>query len=141
MSIIRRFDHVSIGVTDIECAKRLFVDVLGGEPLADQGSSSEGFDWFTFRLGGNKMELVTPHAPGQGGVGRYIQGHGEGFHHVSIAVQDLREAIAYFESKGVRVLSPNFEKDAWRHCYLHPKDTFGALIQIFEENGETSGNA
>ena len=137
MGIFKRLDHVSIGVRDMEKARRLFCEVLGGEELPDTGNSPEGFDWFTFKLGGKKMELVSPHKVGEGGVGRYIEKYGEGFHHISISVENLEEAIRYFESKGIRVLAPNFDRDAWKHCYLHPKDTFGAMIQVFEENAKT----
>lgn len=137
MSVFKRFDHVSIGVKDMDKAKKLFCDVLGGEPLKDQGSSGEGFDWFTFKLGGNKMEVVCP-TDGDGGVGRYIDKYGEGFHHVSIAVTDLKAAIEHFESNGVRVLGANFDSKVWKHCYLHPKDTFGAMIQVFEETENTN---
>ena len=141
MSVFERFDHVSIGVKDIEKAKKLFCQVLGGEPLRDVGTSPEGFDWFTFNLGGKKMELVSPHKAGEGGVGRYIEKYGEGYHHISISVKDLKEAIAHFEANGVRVLSPNFDRSTWRHCYLHPADTFGALVQVFEENEKTLEDA
>lgn len=142
MGIFKRLDHVSIGVKDMDKAKKLFCDVLGGEAMRDIGSSeAEGFDWFTFKLGGKKMELVSPHKPGEGGVGRYIEKYGEGYHHISIAVDDLREAIKYFESNGIRVLGANFDREEWRHCYLHPQDTFGALIQVFEEHKATLGHA
>lgn len=135
--VFRRFDHVSIGVKDMDRAKKLFVDILGGEPMADVGSSeAEGFDWFTFRLGGKKMEVVAPTDP-KGGVGRYIEKYGEGYHHISIAVDDLKEAIKYFEANGIRVLGANFDNPQWQHCYLHPKDTFGAMIQVFQENEQT----
>jgi methylmalonyl-CoA/ethylmalonyl-CoA epimerase len=141
VSIIKRFDHVSIGVKDVERAKALFIDVLGGTPMSDEGASeAEGFEWTTFKLGGKKMELVSS-SDKESGVGRYIEKYGEGYHHISIAVDDLKEAIAYFESKGLRVLAPNFEQEKWKHCYLHPKDTFGALIQVFEENDETLSHA
>lgn len=138
MGIFRRLDHVSIGVKDMEKAKKLFLEVLGGEPLKDVGRSSEGFDWTTFNLGGKKVELVSPVVQGEGGVGRYIESHGEGYHHISISVDNLEEAIAYFEGNGIRVLAPNLEDGTWKHCYLHPKDTFGALIQVFEEDENTS---
>lgn len=138
MSIFKRLDHVSIGVSDIEKAESLFVDVLGGEPMKDKGSNpDEGFSWFTFKLGGKKLELVAPTTAGEGGVGRYIEKNGEGFHHLSISVENLSQAIEYFQSKGIRVLSENTENPQWKHCYLHPKDTFGALIQVFEENEHT----
>lgn len=133
MGVFRRLDHVSIGVKDMEKARSLFVDVLGGKPLDDVGTSNEGFDWCTFDLGGKKIELITPTSP-DGGVGRYIEKYGEGFHHISISVDDLQEAIGYFESKGIGVLGVNLEEGTWKHCYLHPKDTFGALIQVFEED-------
>ena len=140
MSVFKRFDHVSIGVKDWEKARTLFLDVLGGEELPDKGSSSEGFDWFTFNLGGKKMEVV--HSTREdSGVGRYVEKYGEGFHHISIAVNDLKEAIAYFESKNVRVIGANFDSESFKHCYLHPKDTFGAMIQVFEESEQTKTDA
>lgn len=138
MSIFKRFDHVSIGVEDMEKAREFFCDVLGGEPLKDLGESNEeGFNWFTFLLGGKKMEIVSPQQLGEGGVGRYISKHGEGYHHISISVENLKEAMEYFEEKGVRVLGANFESQTWKHFYLHPKDTFGAMIQVFEETEHT----
>jgi methylmalonyl-CoA/ethylmalonyl-CoA epimerase len=138
MGIFKRLDHVSIGVHDMEAARRLFVDVLGGEPLKDVGTNEqEGFRWTTFKLGGKKVELVSPTSPGEGGVGRYLAKRGEGFHHLSISVENLQEAIRYFESRGLRVLAANSDNPDWKHCYLHPQDTHGALIQIFEETQRT----
>ena len=74
-------------------------------------------------------------------MGRYVEKYGEGFHHISIAVNDLKEAIAYFESKNVRVIGANFDSEDFKHCYLHPKDTFGAMIQVFEESQQTKTDA
>jgi methylmalonyl-CoA/ethylmalonyl-CoA epimerase len=138
MGIFKRLDHVSIGVNDLQAARRLFVDVLGGEPLKDVGTNpDEAFEWTTFKLGGKKVELVAPTMPGAGGVGRYLAKRGEGFHHLSISVQNLENAIRYFESQGLRVLAPNTTNPDWKHCYLHPQDTHGALIQVFEETDKT----
>ncbi|MEX0977942.1 MAG: VOC family protein [Pirellulales bacterium] len=142
MPIFKRLDHVSIGVNDLEAARRLFVDVLGGQPLRDVGSNeAESFEWTTFKLGGKKVELVAPTKAGEGGVGRYLAKHGEGFHHISISVENLAEAIQYFESHGLRVLAPNTTNPDWKHCYLHPQDTHGALVQVFEETDRTLEHA
>lgn len=138
MSIFTRLDHVSIGVHDLEAAKRLFIEVFGGKPLPDAGTNAdEAFSWFTFKLGGKKLELVSPTAPGAGGVGRYLQKRGEGFHHISIAVADLDKALEHFARHNLRVLAVNRENPLWKHCYLHPHDTHGALVQVFEENEQT----
>lgn len=142
MGIFKRLDHVSIGVNDMAAARRLFIDVLGGEPLRDVGTNAdEHFQWVTFRLGGKKMEIVAATEPGQGGVGRYLAKRGEGFHHISISVENLEQAIAYFEANNIRVLSPNTADPNWKHCYLHPQDTHGALVQVFEENEKTLSHA
>ena len=64
--MLKRLDHVSIGVLDLEKARELFCEVLGGEPLPDEGDSkNEGFQWFTFLLGGKKVELVSTHNTGK----------------------------------------------------------------------------
>ena len=136
--MLKRLDHVSIGVLNMDRARDLFCDILGGELLPDAGESpGEGFDWITFRLGGKKVELVSPRTAGEGAVGQYLAKYGEGFHHISCAVDDLAEARDHFESNGIRVLGYNDERASFKHFYLHPKDTFGALVQVFEECEET----
>lgn len=136
--MFKRLDHVSIGVFDIEAAQKLFCDQLGGELLKDAGSSNdEGFSWITFMLGGKKIELVSPHQAGEGGVGRYLEKNGQGFHHLSFSVEDLEAAKQFCESNQLRVLGYSPEPSSFRHFYLHPKDTFGALIQVFEETDNT----
>ena len=132
-----RLDHVSIGVLDMEKAQKLFCDLLGGERLEDAGNSEqEGFSWVTFLLGGKKVELVSPHEPGKGGVGRYLARNGEGFHHLSFSVEDLFAARTHLETNGLRILG-YVDQGSFKHFYIHPADTFGALIQVFEETERT----
>jgi len=135
--VFSRLDQVSIGVLDMDKAQTLFCDLLGGERLEDAGSSpQEGFSWITFMLGGKKVELVTPHEPGEGGVGRYLAGRGEGFHHLSFSVEDLVAAKDHLELNGLRTLGYVGE-GTFKHFYIHPADSFGALIQVFEETART----
>lgn len=142
MPVFKRLDHVSIGVHDIDKARLFIENVLGGVPLRDAGTNPlESFSWATFQLGGKKVEIVSATTPGEGGVGRFLAKRGEGYHHLSISVEDIDAAKAHFEGKGVRVLSYNTDNPMWKHFYLHPQDTFGALIQVFEENEETLSNA
>ena len=142
MTILRRLDHVSIGVHDHAKAEHLFLDILGGERIADEGvCEPECFRWSTFRLGGKKIELVSSLSRGEGGVGRYLEKYGEGMHHLSFGVDSLDAAIDFFISHGIRVLLENRAAEKFKHCYLHPMDTCGVLIQVFEENDDTRSKA
>jgi methylmalonyl-CoA epimerase len=137
MSIIKRLDHVAIGVEDKEAAIHFIKDILGATPLEDRGSSdAAAFTWDTFNLGGKKIEIVSPHVHGEGGIGKYLAKKGEGLHHMTLAVENLDEAMKYFESHNIRILSVDRSSANFQHFFLHPKDTFGASIQIFEENEE-----
>lgn len=141
-AVFQRLDHVSIGVLNLDRAKQLYLDIFGGEPLADAGTNvDEQFHWLTFKLGGRKLELVAPTAPGEGGVGRFLAKRGEGFHHLSISVADLPQAMSYFQARGLRILAASSDNPFWKHCYLHPQDTCGVLVQVFEENPQTLEHA
>ena len=137
-----RLDHVAVGVRDLRTAAQIFIDLMGGEPLIDRGANeTEGFEWMTFRLGGAKIELVAPHGGTKGAVRRYIEKYGEGLHHISVSVRNIEHAVAYFESRGIRLLGLNVEDPEFKHCYLHPADTCGVLIQVFEESARTLRNS
>ena len=117
MSIFERLDHLTILVQDLDAARRRFVDVFGGELLKEVGlSESEGFRWFTFELRGKKRELVSPTVPGEGGVGRYLAKHGDGFYHVSISVDSVVDASRFFKTHGLRVLVAKTDKPNWKRC-------------------------
>ncbi len=133
MRIIKTLAHVAIGVEDLEKARTFLCDVLGAVPeMEPKTNPHEGFTFQHFELGGAQVELVTPVVPGEGGVGRYIAKQGEGLHHMSMRVESAQEALKHFESKGIRILGTSGDKSQWRYFYLHPQDTFGALIQISE---------
>ena len=131
--MLKRLDHVSIGVLDMDKAQALFCDILGAEILPDAGQSEDaGFDWITFMLGGKKVEIVSPHVHGEGGIGKYLAKKGEGLHHMTLAVDNLDEAMKYFESHNIRILSVNRSSANFQHFFLHPKDTFecGLVVRI-----------
>lgn len=133
MGIIKRLDHVAVGVKDIEKATKFFCEVLGAEPVRPvRTNDREGFTFQKLELGGAAVELITPVTLGEGGVGRYIAKQGEGLHHLSMVVENAQEAIKFFESKGIGLLGTHPDKSRWRGFYLDPKDTYGALIQISE---------
>ena len=74
-------DHVAVAVRSIKAALPLSRDALGGVYL--MGGDQDGtWRWIQFRYpGGGKVELLEP--LGDGFLSRFLEGHGEGLHHVT----------------------------------------------------------
>ena len=123
-------DHVAVAVRSVAAAVPLFVDALGGEFLFAGENKSQGFRWAQFRFPqGGKIELVTPIA-GDGFVQRFLDGRGEGVHHVTLKVPDISRAIAHLRERGVELMRVSTEHPSWKEAFIHPKDGHGVLIQI-----------
>ena len=123
-------DHVAVAVRSVAAAVPLFVDALGGEFLFAGENKSQGFRWAQFRFPqGGKIELVTPIA-GDGFVQRFLDGRGEGVHHVTLKVPDISRAIAHLRERGVELMRVSTEHPSWKEAFIHPKAGHGVLIQI-----------
>ena len=136
MALIKKFDHVSIAVKDMDKALDYYINVLGGEIKTPKFLDSEmgfKFYWCDFMLGGVKIELVQP-LDENDPIARYMKKHGEGLHHISLQVEDIKEALRKLEEDGSELLDKNVEGDGWKWAYISPKDSFGALIQLWEKN-------
>ena len=107
MSIsIRWLDHTAIAVHSIEDALPFYRDVLGGDPQELSHSPNNGFSALTLRYPhGGGIELITPLGP-SGFVHDFLARRGEGVHHITFLVNDLRAAVAEAKAAGLRVVAP-----------------------------------
>jgi methylmalonyl-CoA/ethylmalonyl-CoA epimerase len=128
-----RVDHVAVAVRSIERATEWFRRAF---PVATPHPVRRGWDGthdlLTFWLGDFKMELVAPIATG-GPIARFVERRGEGFHHIAIDVDRLEPFVARLEADGVRVVGKAEPKAGHRTAFIHPADTFGILLQFWEE--------
>ena len=126
-----RLDHVSVAVHDAGEAAKLFRDVLGGEFAGYGDNVEQGFRWVQYRVpNGGKVELVTP--IGEGFVSRFLEGRGEGVHHMTFTVKDLPAQVERMRAGGVELIQVHVDDDHWREAFIHPKNAHGVLIQIAE---------
>ena len=132
MSIIKRFDHVAIAVRSIDEAMHYFVDNLGAiENQPKTIGMADEFYWADFMLGGTKIELVEP--IGEGPIHEFIETRGEGLHHLSVEVHDIRKAIEHLQSRGMRIVDISIDNpDGFQYAYISPRSAYGTVIQIFE---------
>jgi methylmalonyl-CoA/ethylmalonyl-CoA epimerase len=126
-----QLDHVAVAVHDAAQTAKLFRDVLGAEFLFFGDNEAQGFRFaqFGFPFGG-RVELVTPIA--EGFVSRFLDKRGEGVHHITFKVTDLRSQVERMREAGVDPIMVNLEDPHWREAFIHPKNAHGVLIQIAE---------
>src|SRR5712691_11856787 len=89
---VEALDHTAIAVRDIQAAMPLYRDLLGGVPSGYERISDKGFAWMTLRYpNGSQVELLAP--TGEHGFLRdFLARRGEGVHHLTFIVRDLRAA-------------------------------------------------
>jgi methylmalonyl-CoA epimerase len=132
MDIIKRFDHVGIAVHDMNTALERFKDAFGAVENTPRTVVPGGeFAWADFWVGGAKLEVVEPLR--EGAVQSFLDKRGEGIIHLSMEVHNLRKAVEYLESRGLRVVDPNFDTvDGFNYAYVSPKSLYGTAVQLFE---------
>ena len=133
-----RGDRVCLAVRDLEAAKKFFEAVLGAKFRPTEDVPGQGFRYAPFEVGGYSMEILSP--TGEDGViRRFLEGRGEGVHHLTFRVEDLDETIRHLEGQGLRIAARldyppevTFEGRRWREAFIHPRDAFGILIHFAE---------
>src|SRR6185503_16988362 len=91
---VRWLDHTAIAVHSIEAALPLYRDVLGGDPQELSEHPEKGFAALTLRYPhGGGIELIQPLGPNSF-VQKFLERRGEGVHHITFLVNDLRAAVA-----------------------------------------------
>jgi methylmalonyl-CoA/ethylmalonyl-CoA epimerase len=127
-----QLDHVAVAVHSVKAALPLFRDALGGEYL--MGSDMDGWRWVQFRYpGGGKVELLEPLGD-HGFLARFLEGHGEGLHHVTFKTDDIEAAIAHVESTGYELVDADLSDPHWKEAFLRPSQAHGTLIQIAQSS-------
>ena len=131
--VIERFDHVSIAVHDIKIAQTL-VDLLGGSHIGGGLSHAGDFEWIQFDLPGQgRLEMISPIVDDESNfLNRYLDENGEGLHHLTFKVHDIKVAVARAEELGFTVVGFDDTKADWKEAFVHPASAHGVLIQLAE---------
>lgn len=127
---MRRLEHVGIATGNTEASASIFETLFDRRPYATEVVEREGVLTTFIEAGGVKVELLEALRP-DSALGRYVERHGPGLHHLAFEVDDLDAAYASLDAAGFRLLAPPSPgADAKRIFFVHPKDTDGVLIEL-----------
>jgi methylmalonyl-CoA/ethylmalonyl-CoA epimerase len=136
---VLKVDHVAHAVNSLADGVRLYIETLGGRFVTGGDSEREDIRTIQLELGGVKLELMQPLGE-DSYLQRFIDKHGQGFHHMTIFVDDLHETIATLEAAGYEVVDTDDTSPPWRETYVRPRSGLGALIQVVQTNMDWSGS-
>lgn len=128
---ISHIEHIGIAVKNIEEAKKYWEDILGLKCYAVEEVADQKVKTAFFMVGQTKIELLESTDP-EGPIGKFIEKKGEGIHHIAFAVDNVDEALAEAEQKGVQLIDKKGRKGAegLNIGFLHPKSTAGVLTEL-----------
>jgi methylmalonyl-CoA/ethylmalonyl-CoA epimerase len=131
--MISRIDHVSIAVKDQEKAEHFFRDILGAIAGSGANDPVSKFFWQLFSLGDlSRLEIISPTAD-RSFLDGFLQDREGGVHHITLQTPDIRRAMAYLEAQCIPFFGYNeYPGGIWKEIFIHPRHTFGVLIQIAE---------
>jgi methylmalonyl-CoA epimerase len=126
-------DHVAIAVEDLEAAIDGYRSRYGVEPLHRERVESQGVEEAMIPVGGSYVQLLQPLSD-DSPVGRFLEKHGEGLHHVAYAVPDITAALSHLEAEGARLIDrePRVGGRGAKIAFVHPADLAGTLIELVE---------
>jgi methylmalonyl-CoA/ethylmalonyl-CoA epimerase len=125
-------DHVGIAVEHADPATRRFIKMFGCRVVHDE-SLAIGVRIVHLAVGGDngaEVQLVEPLGPGP--IRDFIDGRGEGLHHVCFSVEQLDAAVSGIAGEDAVV---RFRGGKGRTaCFLSQRPG-GALIELLGERG------
>jgi methylmalonyl-CoA/ethylmalonyl-CoA epimerase len=131
--MIGRLNHVAIAVRDIAAASRMYRDTLGAEISAAVPQPAHGVTTVFITLPNTKIELLEPLGP-DSPIAKFLERNPDGgIHHLCYEVADISVASDALQAAGARVLGdgkPKIGAHGKPVLFLHPKDFFGALIEL-----------
>ena len=136
--MIGRLNHVAIVVPDLAAAARTYAEDLGAAVSAPLDLPGHGVRVVFVTLPNTKVELMEPLGEASPVASFLARNPAGGLHHVCYEVADLRAARDRLVGRGLRVLGSG-EPAIGAHgnpvLFLHPKDLFGALVELEEVPG------
>ncbi len=132
--MIEKIGHVGIAVESLEKAIPFYRDVLGLPFEGIEVVEREQVKTAIFRVGDSRIELLESTSPG-GPNGKFLEKRGEGIHHICFKVSNIRKAISSTLDMGARMIDeePREGIHGSKVGFLHPRSTFGVLIEYAEE--------
>ena len=133
--MIGRLNHVALAVPNLDDAIAHYQNALGAKVSPRQNLPEHGVTVVFIDLPNTRIELLEPLGEGSTIATFLERNPAGGMHHMCYEVADIKQAADDLKQKGARILgdgTPKIGAHGNPVLFLHPKDFFGALIELEE---------
>ena len=134
MMILTEIDHVAIAVHDLEAAIAYYEEAFGAEVHHREIVESDGVEEALVKVADSYIQLTTATRP-DSPIAKYLEKRGEGLHHIGYRVDDCQAALEAMVAAGATPIdqSPRPGSRGTTVAVMHPKGSFGTLIELVQE--------
>ena len=132
--MIGPFNHVGIAVPNIGTAIDFYRNMLGATDITEpKALVPQGVTYAFVTLPSGQVELIEPYGENSP-ILKFLERNPKGGqHHVCFEVDNIHDAKATMEMRGMRVLNePRIGAHGTLVIFLHPGDSGGVLIELME---------
>jgi methylmalonyl-CoA/ethylmalonyl-CoA epimerase len=117
--VIKKVDHIGIAVKDLDETLKFYENVLGIKAQGNEVIEEQKVRVAFLPIGDTEIELLESTEE-----------------NIAYKVDDIDKAIEEMKSKGIRMIDekPRYGAGGAKIAFLHPKSTFGVLIELCERN-------
>jgi methylmalonyl-CoA epimerase len=132
--LLTEIDHVAIAVNDLEAAIAWYQEAFGATVDHRERVESDGVEEALLKVADSYVQLLTP-TRDDSPVAKYLANKGEGLHHIGYRVANCAEALESIKAMGGRVIddAPRPGSRGTTVAFVHPKTSFGTLIELVQE--------
>lgn len=131
--MIKKIDHISIAVENLDEEIKRYRDILGLEFHGSETVAEQKVKVAFFEVGDVHIELTAP-TEEDSPVGKFLAKRGPGIHHIAYETDDIEAQISDFEAKGVQMIdkTPRIGAGGAKIAFAHPKNFPGVLVELKE---------
>lgn len=132
--LLTEIDHVAIAVRDLDAAIAWYAETFGATVTHREVVERDGVEEALVKVADSYVQLVTA-TRDDSPVARYLARRGEGLHHVGYRVADCAAALQAVKDRGGEVIdeTPRPGSRGTTVAFVHPRTSFGTLIELVEE--------
>jgi len=127
-------DHVAIAVNDLDAAIDWYAENFGATVAHRERVESDGVEEALLAVADSYIQLLCPTSE-DSPVAKYLAKKGEGLHHVGYRVDDCAVALQSVKDHGGQTIdqAPRPGSRGTTVAFVHPKTSFGTLIELVQE--------